>query len=57
MVKEESQPEMVMHIDARSRSSSTALEKVYDEMTVQREELLSHHDEEQDLLELLDSVM
>jgi hypothetical protein len=48
---------MVMHIDARSRSSSTALEKVYDEMTVQREELLSHHDEEQDLLELLDSVM
>jgi hypothetical protein len=46
---------MMIHIDARNRSSSTALERVYDEMTVQREELQSH-DDEQSLLDLLDSV-
>lgn len=46
---------MMMHIDARNRSSSTALERVYDEMTVQQEELQSH-DDEQSLLDLLDSV-
>lgn len=49
-----------MHIDARNRSSSTALERVYDEMTVQREELQSHDDDDDDdehsLLDLLDSV-
>ena len=47
---------MMMHIDARNRSSSTALERVYDEMTVQRDELQSHDDDEQSLLDLLDSV-
>jgi hypothetical protein len=56
LLKEESQSKKMMHIDARNRSSSTALERVYDEMTVQGEELQSHDNEEQDLLDLLDSV-
>jgi hypothetical protein len=57
MLKEESQSKKIVHIDARNRSSSTVLERVYDEMTVQREELQSHDEEEQDLLDLLDSVI
>ena len=52
---------MMMHIDARNRSSSKALERVYDEMTVQRDEVQPHDDDdddddEQSLLDLLDSV-
>lgn len=58
MLKEETHSKKMMHIDARNRSSSTALERVYDEMTVQRDELQSHDDDddEQSLLDLLDSV-
>jgi hypothetical protein len=59
LLKEEAHSKMMMHIDARNRSSSTALERVYDEMTVQRDELQSHDDDdddEQSLLDLLDSV-
>lgn len=55
MLKEDTHSKM-MHIDARNRSSSTALERVYDEMTVQGDELQSHDDDEQSLLDLLDSV-
>lgn len=58
LLKEETHSKKMMHIDARNRSSSTALERVYDEMTVQRDELQSHDDDddEQSLLDLLDSV-
>jgi hypothetical protein len=58
LLKEESHSKKMMHIDARNRSSSTALERVYDEMTVQRAELQSHDedDDKQNLLDLLDSV-
>jgi hypothetical protein len=59
LLKEESHSKKMMHIDARNRSSSTALERVYDEMTVQQAELQEHDDDdndEQNLLDLLDSV-
>jgi hypothetical protein len=45
-----------IHIDARTRSSTAALERVYDEMTMQNEELQQDEDKEQDLLDLLDSM-
>jgi len=56
LLKEDTHSKKMMHIDARNRCSSTALERVYDEMTVQRDELQSHDDDEQSLLDLLDSV-
>jgi len=56
LLKEETHSKEMMHIDARNRSSNTALERVYDEMTVQRDELQSHDDDEESLLDLLDSV-
>jgi hypothetical protein len=54
--KEESGSKNLIHIDASSRSSTAALEKVYDEMTVQEEEQQPHENKE-DLLDLLDSIM
>jgi hypothetical protein len=55
--KEEPGSKNLIHIDARNRSSSAVLDRVYDEMTMQKEGLNSHDDKEQDLLDLLDSIM
>jgi hypothetical protein len=57
VLPEESGPKNLLHIDARNRSSSAALDRVYDEMTIQKEQLRSHDDEDQDLLDLLDSAV
>ncbi|KDR19623.1 Protein OSCP1 [Zootermopsis nevadensis] len=55
--KEELESKNFIRIDARTRTSTAALEKVYDEMTMQNEELQQDEDKEQDLLDLLDSMM
>jgi hypothetical protein len=55
--QEEPGSKKLIHIDARNRNSSAVLDRVYDEMTVQKEELKSRDDKDQDLLDLLDSVM
>ncbi|XP_069668604.1 protein OSCP1 isoform X2 [Periplaneta americana] len=55
--EEELGPSNLIHIDARNRSCSAALDRVYGEMTVQRNEVAPQEDREQDLLDLLDSVL
>jgi hypothetical protein len=57
VLPEEPGPKNLLHIDARNHSSSAALDRVYDEMTIQKEQLGSHDDEDQDLLDLLDSAL
>jgi hypothetical protein len=55
--KEDSGIKNFIHIDARTHSSIASLDRVYDEMTMQKEGVQQHEDKEQDLLELLDSIM
>ena len=47
-----------IHIDARNRSGSYALDKVYGEMTMRKEDQgSSKNSQDEDLLDLLDSVL
>jgi hypothetical protein len=55
--KEEPGSKNLIHIDARNRNSSAVLDRVYDEMTMQKEGLNTHDDKDQDLLDLLDSIL
>ncbi|KAJ9577112.1 hypothetical protein L9F63_006320 [Diploptera punctata] len=45
-----------IHIDARNRNSTAALEKVYGEMTLRKEDAETSDNRDDDLLELLDSM-
>jgi hypothetical protein len=53
--KEDSRSKNFIHIDARAHSSTAALERVYDEMTMQNE--LQQDEEKEDILGLLDGMM